>query len=34
MILIEGKGQFSIRGGIADIAIDNKSGIRVEFWGR
>ncbi len=31
--LIEGKGQFSIRGGIADIAIDNKSGIRVEFWG-
>lgn len=31
--LIEGKGQFSIRGGILDIAIDDKSGIRIEFWG-
>ena len=31
--LIEGKGQFSIRGGIVDIATDEKSGIRIEFWG-
>ena len=31
--LIEGKGQFSIRGGIVDIAISRKSGIRIEFWG-
>ena len=31
--LIEGKGQFSIRGGIVDIALEEKSGIRIEFWG-
>ena len=31
--LIEGKGQFSVRGGIVDIAISDKKGIRVEFWG-
>lgn len=31
--LIEGKGQFSIRGGIVDIALSDKTGIRVEFWG-
>ncbi|MGN1330617.1 MAG: transcription-repair coupling factor [Clostridia bacterium] len=31
--LIEGKGQFSIRGGILDIALNEKSGIRIEFWG-
>ena len=31
--VIEGKGQFSIRGGIVDIAINSKSGIRIEFWG-
>lgn len=31
--LIEGRGQFSIRGGIVDISIDNKIGIRIEFWG-
>ena len=31
--LIEGKGQFSIRGGIVDIATSRKSGIRIEFWG-
>ncbi len=31
--MIEGKGQFSIRGGILDISIDEKTGIRIEFWG-
>ena len=31
--LIEGRGQFSIRGGIVDIAVNDKTGIRVEFWG-
>ena len=31
---IEGKGQFSIRGGIIDISpISIKSGIRIELWG-
>ena len=31
--LIEGRGQFSIRGGILDISIDEKIGVRIEFWG-
>ena len=31
--LIEGRGQFSIRGGIVDISVDEKTGIRIEFWG-
>lgn len=31
--LIEGRGQFSIRGGIVDIATNEKTGIRIEFWG-
>ena len=31
--LIEGKGQFSIRGGIVDIATSKTSGVRIEFWG-
>ncbi len=31
--LIEGKGQFSLRGGILDIAINEKKGVRIEFWG-
>lgn len=31
--LIEGKGQFSVRGDIIDIAISNVKGVRVEFWG-
>lgn len=31
--LIEGKGQFSIRGGIVDIATSEKMGVRIEFWG-
>ena len=31
--LIEGKGQFSVRGGIVDIATSERSGVRIEFWG-
>lgn len=31
--LIEGKGQFSIRGDILDIAITETLGVRIEFWG-
>lgn len=31
--LIEGKGQFSIRGDILDIALSEKQGVRIEFWG-
>ncbi len=31
--LIEGRGQFSIRGGIVDIANNETTGIRIEFWG-
>ena len=31
--LIEGRGQFSVRGGIIDIAKDEKTGIRIELWG-
>jgi len=31
--LIDGRGQFSIRGGIIDISINNVQGVRVEFWG-
>ena len=31
--MIEGKGQFSIRGGIIDIATSEDEGIRVELWG-
>ena len=31
--LIEGKGQFSVRGGIVDIATSKTSGVRIEFWG-
>ena len=31
--LIEGRGQFSIRGGIIDISIDEKIGVRIELWG-
>ena len=30
--LIEGRGQFSVRGGIIDIAKDEKTGIRIELW--
>ncbi len=31
--LVEGRGQFSVRGGIVDISISAKKGIRIEFWG-
>ena len=31
--LVETKSQFSIRGGIVDIANHEKKGIRIEFWG-
>jgi len=31
--LIENKGQFSIRGGIVDIAVSENKGVRIEFWG-
>ena len=31
--IIEGKGQFSIRGGIIDVATSTKMGIRIELWG-
>ena len=31
--LIEGRGQFSVRGGIVDISLTEKNGVRIEFWG-
>ena len=31
--LVENRGQFSIRGGIVDIGLTEKTGIRIEFWG-
>lgn len=31
--LIEGRGQFAVRGGIVDIATNETTGIRIEFWG-
>lgn len=31
--LIENKGQFSIRGGIVDVGLSEKIGVRTEFWG-
>ena len=31
--LIDGRGQFSIRGGIIDISISDTQGVRIEFWG-
>ena len=31
--LIEGRGQFSVRGDIVDIAVTENTGIRLEFWG-
>ena len=31
--LIETKGEFSIRGGIIDVSITSKKGVRIEFWG-
>ncbi len=31
--LVENKAQFSVRGDILDIALSEKEGIRIEFWG-
>ena len=31
--MIEGRGMFAIRGGIVDISLNDKYGIRIEFWG-
>ena len=31
--LIEGRGQFSVRGDILDISVTENTGIRIEFWG-
>ena len=31
--LVEAEGQFSIRGGIVDIGLSAKTGVRIEFWG-
>ena len=31
--LVEGRGQFSIRGGIVDVGLSEKVGVRIEFWG-
>ena len=31
--LVEGKGQFSVRGGIVDIATFSEKGVRIEFFG-
>ena len=31
--LIDGKGQFSVRGDIIDISLNEKIGIRIELWG-
>ena len=30
---VDGRGKFSIRGGILDISLDNEEGVRIEFWG-
>ena len=31
--LIDGRAQFSIRGGIIDVSLDEKTGVRIELWG-
>ena len=31
--LIDGRGQFSVRGGIIDISLNDTMGIRIELWG-
>jgi len=31
--MIDGRGQFSVRGGILDISLSDETGIRIEFWG-
>ena len=31
--IVDGKGQFSVRGGILDIGTSKTQGVRIEFWG-
>ena len=31
--LIDGRGEFSVRGGIIDISINENQGVRIELWG-
>ena len=31
--LVETRGQYAVRGGIIDIACEEKTGIRIELWG-
>lgn len=31
--LIDGRGEFSVRGGIIDISINENTGVRIELWG-
>ena len=31
--IVENKGQFTVRGGILDIGLSEKIGVRIEFWG-
>ena len=31
--MVENRGQFSIRGGIVDVGLSEKTGVRIEFWG-
>ena len=31
--LIDGRGEFSVRGGIIDISISENTGVRIELWG-
>ena len=31
--LVENRGQFSVRGGIVDVGLSEKIGVRIEFWG-
>lgn len=31
--MIEGKGQYSVRGGIVDVSVSENEGVRIEFWG-
>ena len=31
--LIDGRGQFSVRGGIVDVSVNENIGVRIEFWG-
>ncbi len=31
--VVENKAEFSVRGGIIDVAVSEKEGIRIELWG-